>query len=202
MSQLGGTRPTTMPGEMKSFELTRVDRDMTLRLSCRSGDQVVWFRWPSIFSNRPGVRDVWQLTDRDWFLITTRVPDRPTWFDLHPLEVSGRGVYEMAQKLRDGYEPGEPIEGPHIWRILCGDRLTWSGKSRSGSGLSAGPQRIFEFRENALVVAYFESRPDPFTWGAIEETPEGVAQGREAAHAVIKLGLPREIAADDRWSLG
>ena len=187
--------------DLQDFELTTVGSDTTFRFSCRSGDHVIWFRWQSIFEKRPDIRDVWQLGDGDWFLVTSRILDLPSWFELHSLEVSGPRAYEMIQKLNDGYKPSEPITGAHIWRILSGDRLTWSGKSRPDSNAPQGLRRVFDFRENALVVAYFESRSDPLTWGDIEETPEGAAIGIEALRTVASLGIPRVFAADPQWSM-
>jgi hypothetical protein len=154
-----------------------------------------------MFHNQPDVRDVWQLSDGDGFLITTRVLDLPPWFRLHPSEASGLLGYEMLQAKR-GHQLEEPIDGPHIWRALTGDRIAWVGRPRSAPNPSQALRRIFDFRENALIVAFFESHPNLFNWGVIEETSEGLAIGKEAFHAVTRLGLPRAVAADEQWSLG
>lgn len=89
-----------------------------------------WVRCKGLFAppgQQFGVRDVWQMKDGDYLTITNRWQDLPPWFDLHPLECSGALCDWMQKKLREGYEPEEPVEGPNIWRLSAGDRLAWVG---------------------------------------------------------------------------
>src|SRR5690348_4263922 len=108
-----------------SFNVTPIGRDTSLRLSCRNGDQVIWWRWLNILAQEPDVRDVWQLQDQDWILVTTRSADLPSWFDRRP-RGDERSYAHTLKRVRAGELPPEPLEGPHIWRVLAGDRITWT----------------------------------------------------------------------------
>src|SRR5439155_22995963 len=76
--------------------------------------------------------------------------DVPAWFELHPLEAAGALVYLIMEKLNSGYQPGEPCDGPNLWRIFSGDRMGWIGPSRTGlKGVDGGLGQI-RFHVNGL----------------------------------------------------
>ena len=129
--------------------------DTTIRWSCRKGDYIIWCGFKGIFSSEKDqytVNDLWQLKDGDYVTITNRQVDLPSWFELHPLEVSNSLVYWMQRKLEAGYQPGDIIDGPNIWRALAGDRLVWVGKQRQGVGFDNGVLSIITFSENAVII--------------------------------------------------
>ncbi len=82
----------------------------------------------------------------------------PSWFELHPLEVSNSLVYWMQRKLDSGYQPGDIIEGANIWSALVGDRLVWVGKQRQGVEFNNGVISVITFSENAASIG--EPYPD------------------------------------------
>lgn len=119
-----------------------VERDTTLRWSCREGDFVLWIRCGNILAApQPVIVDLWALRDGDWVTITNRVADLPVWFELHPTEVQGLLVYDMKRKLERGHQPGEVMDGPNLWRLKTGDRLAWLGVSRPGAKQPTGSSR-------------------------------------------------------------
>lgn len=62
-----------------SFNSPPFDRDTTERLSCRSGDMLIWFKWGNPFIGGDlQIADIWTLTDGDQVILTNRVPDIPT----------------------------------------------------------------------------------------------------------------------------
>jgi hypothetical protein len=98
----------------------------TLKWELSAGDYVFWVRWKNIFSSNsdPTILDLWEMRDGDSVSITSRIEDLPAWFELHPTEVSGFAACSMMQKkLAMGYTPGEPLDGPNLWRVLTGDRI-------------------------------------------------------------------------------
>jgi hypothetical protein len=149
---------------------------------------------------------MWEMKDGNSVTLTNRWQDLPSWFELHPLETSGALAYRMQIKLNEGYESAEPMEGPNLWRVLAGDRLVWVGKSRSDLKSEDGILNLVDFRENALVVGEpFDFSPGFPTFGGFLEdnfSDELTRIGRSAVAAVVHLGAPRTIAADDRWRIG
>ena len=186
-------------------------RNTTLHWSCQTGDHVLWMRWANSIlsvSNDPAILDLWEMKDSDSIIITNRVVDLPTWFELHPTEVSGSNVYWMLAKLKAGYKPAEPVEGPNLWRILAGDRVVWMGRDRPERASVDGVVALVDFEENAL--AFGESRRGDtdlvsfISFGALSEQsqrPEAQSLVRAGIAAVRKLGLPRALAVDE-WTLG
>lgn len=186
--------------------------DTTIRWSCRQGDFLIWFRFSAfsqLFSEedqRPKVIDIWEMKDGNFVTLTNRWQDLPSWFELHPLECSGSLVYRMQDKLNEGYNPPDPVDGPNLWRVLAGDRLVWIGKTRPDLKSEDGLLSLVDFRENALVVGepFDFSSGFPTFGGFLEDnfSPEATQMCRNAMSAVVRLGVPRVVAADDQWRLG
>lgn len=177
--------------------------DMTLRWSCRAGDYVLWVRLTDIWEPSFTVADFWELKNGDFITITNRICDVPCWFELMPDEVSCLGVYEMTRKLESGYQPGERVEGPNVWRVLAGDRLAWVGPKRPPEKISE-LQCLVSFSTNALVVTE-SNRPsfnplDLMKMAIATSSPEAQKLCRIGFQAACDLGTPRTVAMD--WSLG
>jgi hypothetical protein len=178
------------------FVVTSLGRDTTLRLSCRAGDQFLSLRWPGMFDRQPRVRDVWRPKDGEWLLLTSRIADLPSWFTLHPTETSGRAALDAIEKLRSGYQPPDPVDGPNIWRLMSGDRITWTGEIRSAED-SKPKREIFDIRENALAIAHTGSELSDSDF----ESEQLVEAGKAAFDAACRLGLPRTLSADGQWTM-
>jgi hypothetical protein len=186
-----------------------IGKDLTTRLSCRAGDYLIWCGCKGLFAsqkNQYDINDIWQLSDSNFVTITNRQVDLPSWFELHPLEVSGSLVYWMKKKLDSGFEAGEIIEGPNIWRVLAGDRLVWVGKKRSGLDFEIGVLSIFTFNENAVIIGEPFSESDGLpSFGGFDEAKqsmEDINLCRNGWEAMLKLGAPRIVSADNKWTIG
>lgn len=187
-----------------------VERDTTLRWSCREGDFVLWIRCGNILAApQPIVVDVWALRAGDWITITNRVADLPVWFALHPTEVQGVLVYDM-RKLERGHQPGEVMDGPNLWRLKTGDRLAWLGVSRPGYQATDGIIAILDFYECALAIGESSRQQELvefLAFGALNVEPgtsrytEYVARCRTAVRVVQELGIP-DAVDEGGWALG
>jgi len=113
-----------MPDATKP-EIISFRRDMTLRLPCRQGDFFLWLGYPDIFSGPDAIQcyDLWEMRDGYHITITNRIEDLPAWFELHPTEVCGVLAMKMMVKIEKGLRPGEPMDGPNLWRLKSGDRV-------------------------------------------------------------------------------
>jgi hypothetical protein len=188
--------------------LTYFERDTTLRWSCREGDYIIWARFQGLFST-PGkeykVIDIWELRDGNFVTITNRRVDLPDWFELHPLEVSDSLVWWMKKKLDEGYRPGDPIDGPNLWRVLAGDRIAWVGPKRAGVSSEDGILDIINFGKNALVYGEpFDFSGDFPSFGVLEGrelSPEAALLCQKAWQVILSHGLPRE-ASVGKWTIG
>jgi hypothetical protein len=110
-----------------------VRRNTTIVLPCRAHDYVLWFRGQGIFNDPAsgiGILDFWELKNGELVTITNRYEDLPAWFELHPLEAQNSAVQPMQKKLQSGYEPGEIVEGPNLWRAITGDKIGWVARTR------------------------------------------------------------------------
>jgi len=172
------------------------ERDMTIRWSCRKGDYVLWIRMMHVMSDEPkvNIRDVWEMNDGDAVTITNRQADFPAWFTLYPDEVSGLATYSLCQKLNSGaYHPADRVEGPNLWRIMAGDRLTFVGLPRPGMKAAEGVLSILDFRENALAVGE-QKVCDLNAFGGFREghmSPrEVIHRCRTALRVIMKMGTP------------
>ena len=124
---------------------------------------------------------------------------------MHPTKVCDALVFEMPKKLESGYQPGEIMDGPIIWRLKAGDRLVWVGESRPGRKAVDRALAILECRRCALAVGE-SNRSGSEEWLAFgsllhpELTPCELARTRAAVEEVRKLGMPRTIVL--QWALG
>jgi hypothetical protein len=135
--------------------------------------------------------------------MTNRIEDFPVWFELHPLEVAGKLVPWMNQKLQEGYQPEEPIDGPNIWRVQCGDRIVWTGPTRNDRQARDGVLEVFSFRASALVFGMSDTDPNPLRWmNNNNDSAESLERGRAALAAVQNLGTPRVLPVAGEWTLG
>lgn len=149
------------------------------------------------------------MREGDAVSITNRIGDLPSWFELHPTEVSGFAACLMMQeKLENGYKPKDPVDGPNLWRVMVGDRVIWV--RRTGVGTENFEQTLVLFRDNALVFGERLVHTEDVAWlrsfGALlEESPRDEITTRVGAGltAVRKIGLPREIPeVGSGWHIG
>lgn len=182
-------------------------RDMTLRLSCRAGDFLLWLGYRDILSGHDAIQcfDLWEMRDGYHLMVTNRLDDLPPWFRLHPTEVCGDFVYKMMDKVEKGDYPSEPMDGPNLWRLQSGDRVAWVGAERPDRRPVNGILAILDCRESALAVgaAAWDSVQEFAGFGAPRSAkmkPIDLARCQAAINAVKKLGLPREWAPE--WRLG
>jgi len=183
-------------------------KDHTVRLSCRAGDYLLWCGFNGMFSpkdNQYSINDIWQLSDGDFITITNRQVDLPSWFELHPLEVSGPLVHWMMKKLDSGYQPSEIVDVPNVWRAFTGDRLVWVGKQRPGLEFDNGILSVFTFGENVAIIGEpftdFEGLP-AFGGFNQEQSKENIALVRKGWNTILSLETPRSVNAGSNWTLG
>ena len=191
------------------MEHTIFRRDTTIRMSCRAGDYLLWCSFKGIFSpenDQYTVSDLWQLKDGDFVTITNRQVDLPSWFELHPLEVSNSLVYWMQRKLDSGYQPGDILDGPNIWRAFAGDRLVWVGKQRQGVEFDNGVLSVITFSQNAAIIgepySYYEGFPHFGGFDQQAQPKEDIMLCRKGWNAISELGTPNSASADGKWVIG
>ncbi len=179
--------------------------DETLRWSCRAGEYVLWVGTDTFLTadheSSWKIRDFWQMRDADFLTITNRWPDLPVWFELNPLEVANRAVWEMQKRLGAGYKPKEPMDGPNIWRVKAGDRLVWVSLQHPSKPV----REILTFEDCALVLG--ENSNPTFNATIFFGAPEGKELPPPAASAMragfkaaAGLGVPRTFA--EEWRFG
>jgi hypothetical protein len=150
------------------------------------------------------IADIWQMRDGDFITLTNRVVDLPAGFSLHPMEISGALLAQMCEGLANRDPLDEPIDGPNLWRVRAGDRVAWMGKPRAGASGDGNVLGIVTFRTDALVygepVRMTHGWP---TFGVLSEPPltDGPGLCRAGFEAILKAGLPRELALDLQWRL-
>jgi hypothetical protein len=166
-------------------------------------------RWTDILAAPDrglAVVDLWEMRDGDHALITNRMEDLPVWFELHPTEVCGRLAYKMMSKLESGWEPGEILDGPNIWRVMAGDRLVWIGESRPDREPCDHVLVIVDFSRCALAVGESvrpASLEEALRFGSLstsEPKLEDIVRCRAGVRAVRNLGVPRTFT--ETWALG
>ena len=185
------------------------DSNTTLKWPCRAGDYILWCRFKGIF-HREGkqykLADIWQLRDGDFVTLTNRRYDIPSWFELHPLEVSNSFIYWMKKKLDSGYNPSGIIDGPNIWRVFAGDRIVWVGNDRPGFPSDEGILSLITFLENALIIGESHSDANPFEFfggfNQEEQSQEELHLCQYGWAVVNDLGMPRTVMVDGKWTLG
>lgn len=174
-----------------------------MRLSCRSGEYLLWLGHQGLFSDKYDIVDFWALQDGDFATITNRMCDLPPWFSLHPTEVSNAALRAMRPKVENGdYQPNI-IDGPNLWRVKAGDRLVRIATLQR-AGIPWPVMSIVDFDENGLVVGDTnDTDSDLLLFGAV--TDEGAAQRdgdlfRAGIAAAERLGTPCTVSM--QWSIG
>jgi len=169
--------------ESKSFkEKVLLDSDRTLRLSCRSGDYVLWLRCIDMFASGKDafqIRDLWELKDGDHILITNRECDMP------PVLIDSE------------------LDGPNIWRFVPGDRLIQIGLPRRTTSDKADKPvvlEIIECKQDTLVfgdstVPRFDKESACPFFGTFPSASSPFAKEviRLAIEINASLGLPRTL---------
>lgn len=185
--------------------------NQTLRWDVSPGDYIVWVRWKNVFSSNPDitVRDFWEMREGDLVSITSNIEDLPTWFELHPTEVSGyKACLMMGKKLKGGWRPKDKVDGPNLWRAMTGDRVLWIAGVEAQN--EDPTQTLVVLGNNALVFGERRVHADDLAWflsfgATLESRPsQRVARLMLAGLDEIKRqGLPREIADTGcGWHIG
>ena len=173
---------------------------MTERWEAVYGDILIWFRSGGIMQLEDWtVVDLWKLKDGHSVTITNRPEDLPEWFELHPTESSSSLAREMLKRLNEGFQPGEIMDRPNIWRVMAGDRLclAWiSGSSTDRESIS-NILSIVDFRCCALVVAETDANGAP----SRPDDPSAIALARAGATVIRRMG-PARILGVPPWTLG
>ncbi len=190
-------------GDLKTV---RFDRAMTERWEAVYGDILIWFRCGGFRQLEDWtVVDLWELKDGHSVTITNRPEDLPERFELHPTETSGSLAREMLKRLNEGYQPGEIMDGPNLWRVMAGDRLAWIGASRTGLESIGGILTIVDFRCCALVVGETDAKDiDQFiAFGTPSrlDDPGAIARARHSATVIRRMG-PACVLGIPPWTLG
>ncbi len=181
---------------------------MTNRWEASYGDILIWFR-PGGFLQLEEedwtVIDLWELREGRSVTITNAREDLPDWFELHPTETSGSLAREMLKRLDEGYQPGEIMDGPNLWRVMAGDRLAWIGASRTGLESIGGILSIVDFRCCALVVAEIDAKDidelTAFGTPSRLDDPGAIALARHSATVIRRMG-PAHVLGIPPWTLG
>lgn len=179
--------------------------DTTMRFSFRTDDMLIWFRFTNIFSTESlAIVDAWKLKDGDYAILTNRWNDIPSWFELHYTEVRHMFSYKLMEKIDSGYEPGEKITGPNIWRINAGDTIAWLGTKRPDIKGEDGVLSIVKFKSNSLLIGEstsLNSIDGLLDYGGFREyTDEEVKKVRNILERIKQEGIPRNYSTE--WSLG
>jgi hypothetical protein len=188
-------------------KIVRFDRAMTERLEAVYGDILIWFRPGGFLQLEEDwtVIDLWELSEGHSVTITNAREDLPDWFELHPTETSGSLAREMLKRLDEGYQPGEIMDGPNLWRVMAGDRLAWIGASRTGLESIGGILSIVDFRCCALVVAEIDAKDidelTAFGTPSRLDDPGAIALARHSATVIRRMG-PARVLGVSPWTLG
>ena len=181
-------------------------RDSTERFSCRSGDYMMLFGYNGPFgNNKYTMKGVWGFKDGDFVTLTNRRADLPSWFELHPNEVAGQLAFEFKEKLDNGYEPKDIMEGENIWRILAGDRLIWVGHSRNDKR-SKEILSVITFQKAALAIGESQNiNHDHYRFGVFNHKTQDKSDRdlcEKGFNVVMAMDIPRTAAASNQWRLG
>ena len=187
----------TSPNILKEFRA-----DSTTRLSCRSGEYLLWLGRQGMFSDKYDIVDFWEMQDGDFATITNRMCDLPSWFSLHPTEASNAAVRAMMDKVEAGDYPPNIIDGPNLWRVKAGDRLVRIGTHKR-TGVPWPVISVVDLDENALVVGETnDADSDLFLFGAVTDEDAAQRDGdlfRAGIAAAERLGTPRSVST--QWSI-
>lgn len=187
--------------------ITAFDSDCTSRWSTRQGDLVLWIRPPDPFgSERAGAQilDLWETIDGDSVLITNRLEDLPSWFQLHFSEACGSIAFRLVDEANAGQLPEQPIETANLWRVLAGDYIAWIGSSRPLATANQGVLALMRCDANAAVFGEArELTPMDFLGFRAPAADQLTADQKAACRAVLRqvaLEGVSSIATD--WCLG
>jgi hypothetical protein len=174
----------------------------TTRLSCRSGEYLLWLGRQGLFRDKYDIVDFWEMRDGDFATITNRMCDLPPWFSLHPTEVSNAALRAMRTKVENGdYQPNI-IDGPNLWRVKAGDRLVRIGTLQR-PGVPWPVMSIVDFGKNGLVVGETnDSGADLLPFGSVTDEDAAQRAGdlfRAGIAAAEGLGTPRTVSM--KWSI-
>lgn len=177
----------------------------TFRWECMLGDYIMWLSPKSLLNARSfTIVDMWQMKSGDVVTITNKLEDLPSWFELHPLETSGKLVRWMMKKLNSGYEPKDIMDAPNLWRIRAGDRLVWVGPIRPWLLTDNGVLGLINFKECALAIGESEKGAETPFFGVVnlDGLPlEDAALCESGITEVNKLGPPH-VMSEGKWTLG
>jgi hypothetical protein len=96
--------------------------------------------------------DIWELIDGDSVLITNRLEDVPSWFQLHPSEVCGNLTFQLLQEIGERTQQEEPMELANVWRVLPGDYVAWIGPSRPTVQAQNHVLDLATFHSSAAII--------------------------------------------------
>ncbi|WP_449536293.1 hypothetical protein [Ferdinandcohnia sp. Marseille-Q9671] len=164
---------------------------------------LIWFRFKNYFDlDSLSIIDFWKLSDGDYATITNRWADIPSWFELHPTEVSDSLVYKILEKLDSGYKPKAKVDGPNIWRIKAGDKLVWIGNSRPGLKEEDGVLEIITFDKNALILGEATGNriKNIIKFGSGETDKKDILKAQHSMKKIKEEGIPRTYSTE--WRLG
>ena len=186
--------------------MTEIRSDSTLRWSGRRGDLVVWLRPPNpLLSNEKAASflDIWELIDGDSVLITNRLEDLPTWFQLHPSEVCNSLAFQFLRDVGGRLPADEPMEVANVWRVLPGDCVAWIGPSRPTVQAQGHILELAAFHVSAAVIGQPQTLDPRDTYGfrapAGAPSPEQSAGLRTVARHAFQQ--PASYLATE-WALG
>lgn len=189
------------------MDITTFQNETTIRWECMLGDYVLWTSHGNFLNivagTPPSIVDMWQMKNNDLVTITNKTEDLPSWFELHPTEISGKLTRWMMKKLNSGYKPKNIMDGFNIWRLKTGDRLVWVGQMRPWQLSENGVLGIIDFKECALAIGESEKAEDILSFGSVnlDGLPLEDSALCEAGLATVnKLGIPRTMCED--WKLG
>lgn len=192
-------------------DVVDVARDATTTFTLGPREMLLWFGYRGGLADplELDLLDGWSFRGHTTITVTDRSCDLPSWFSLHPTEVSGALGYVMMRRSESGQRPpATPIENPGVWRVKAGDRLVRCRRSlRSKQVKRRTPITVYAFHNNAAVIGC-EGDADSAGGASAEgfgspdhrePTEQEVRAGRAAVEAIVKLGVPPEISLN--WTL-
>ena len=119
---------------------------------------------------------------------------------MHPLETGGTALGWMKKLLETGYEPPEePMEGPGIWKLCCGDKLVWLPRTPNADRMT-----IFEIGACGLLIraSTEDSEGLPFLSEDFDQ-PEDATDLRRVQDCWRRISwLPASRTFSDTWLFG
>ncbi len=145
------------------------------------------------------------MRDGEHVLVSNRPVDFPSWFTLHPTEVSDAEAYRMKAKLDAGWTPEDVVDSPNVWRVCGGDRIAWLGRCAASDRDDTGELAILDCGRNLLVAAegLTDSLEQLMSFGDLPGEEFDAVQKpliRSGIAAAIALGGARTYSTD--WTIG